>query len=441
MNKKFLKIACAIVTGLFTFSSVTANDGVYFTSGNFLVPVKETDISVKKEILTITLCKDGYAKVDVDYTFHNNTSDTKAVTMAFEAAAPYNASAALNRKGEHPFISGFTVTMNDAQLQHRNALVAIHYGPDKREVDFNSPLDMSQWKGYGEDVDSLLPTDDTIYNPSLDSICGFSYAYYFDANFKPGENKVHHTYRYKMAFRVGVTFEVPYWLTPVTRWANGQVDDFTLRIKGEDFSDKILMADSVLKDCEFRAKDGYEVYHINTEYRGSSIFARLGGETVLEWHATNFAPKENILIESGDAIYPVKPEYAIDGKVVITEDGMKYRYLAYTEDSYFIEGQDYGFVPKKGARVEYYEAEKGQGIVYLNGNTEAANVRTAPTTKSKVLCVIKSGDGVPDTYPCLGYVSQELPDGSYKFWFKIKVNGKVGYVSRDLVYWDSINTF
>ena len=32
-----------------------ANDGVYYTSGSFLVPVKETDISVQKEVLEITL--------------------------------------------------------------------------------------------------------------------------------------------------------------------------------------------------------------------------------------------------------------------------------------------------------------------------------------------------------------------------------------------------
>ena len=61
-----------------------ANDAIYYTSGNFLVPLKETNVSVKKEVLTITICKDGYASVDVDYTFYND-SDAKTVTMAFEA--------------------------------------------------------------------------------------------------------------------------------------------------------------------------------------------------------------------------------------------------------------------------------------------------------------------------------------------------------------------
>ena len=80
--------------------NVLANDGVYYTSGNFLVPLRETDISAKKEILEITLCKDSFATVTVDYTFYNNSED-KTVTMAFEAAAPYNAWAPINRRGLH----------------------------------------------------------------------------------------------------------------------------------------------------------------------------------------------------------------------------------------------------------------------------------------------------------------------------------------------------
>lgn len=436
------KVLSILFAATISASSISANDGVYFTSGNFLVPVKETDISAKKEILTITLNKDGYADVDVDYTFYNNSTDTKSVTMAFEASAPYNATEPLNRNGEHPCIKNFTVVMNDTPLKHRNAFAAIHYGPDKREVDLKNPLDMSQWKGLGEVADSILPAEDMIYNPTLDSLTAYCYAYYFDAAFKPGENKVHHTYRYKTSFRVGVDFEVPYWLTPVTRWANGQVDDFTLRIKSS-YPTSILMADSVLQTCTLNTiGSASPVYHVIPEYRGSCIFTDISEDKYIEWHGTNFSPKENITIESGDAIYPVKREYAIDGKVAIDKDGNKYRYIADTNDGYFIEAQDWGIIPKEGTRIEYYIADKGQGIVYLNNDTKAANVRTAPTTKSKVLTIIKNEEGeLPNVYPCLGYVSQELPDGSYKFWFKIKVNGKIGYVSRDLMYWDSISTF
>lgn len=41
---------------------------------------------------------------------------------------------------------------------------------------------------------------------------------------------IYHTYRYRMSYSIGRTFEVPYWLTPAKRWANHQIDDFTLCI-------------------------------------------------------------------------------------------------------------------------------------------------------------------------------------------------------------------
>lgn len=426
---------------LLSCSIATANDGVYFTSGSFLVPVKETDISAKKEILTITICKDGYAEVDVDYTFYNNTSASKSVTMAFEAHPPYCSETQLNKSGMHPFISQFTVDMNGAQLHYRNALVAMKFVGESTWESDHEPLDMSQWKGVGEAPDSIVPFEDAIYNEALDSVISYAYAYYFDATFRPGENKVHHTYRYKMSYGVGYKFSVPYWLTPVTRWANGQVDDFTMRIKTDGKIEEILLADSLFKGSEF--KSFYPpIYHINRKWQGSYIFATIG-EKPLEWHSANFSPKANMVIESGDILDSHEMrKFTTEGKVVIDKDGNLSRYLADTDDGYFVMVQDYGVVPREGARVEEYSAEKGQGIVYLNDETKAANVRQSPTKNSKVLCVIKDEDGeLPTAYKCLGMVAEQLPDGLYKIWFKIEVNGKVGYVSRDLMIWDSICTF
>ena len=68
--------------------AVQANDGVYFVSGNQLIPAKETDIAITKEVLTISLQDDGYALVDVQYEFMNR-SHPKPVLMGFEADRPY----------------------------------------------------------------------------------------------------------------------------------------------------------------------------------------------------------------------------------------------------------------------------------------------------------------------------------------------------------------
>lgn len=439
---KTSSILLTILALAFFSSHASANDGVYFTSGSFLVPIQETEIAAKKEILTITICNDGYADVDVDYTFFNQGNTNKNILMAFEAAAPYNAYGPFNRNGRHPNISDFTAEMNGTALTHRNAIIAIHYKQGKRELDYK-PLDMTQWKGYGEVPDSILPYDNLIYNEALDSLCSYRYAYYFPALFKPGENKVHHTYRYKMSYGVGRKFEIPYWLTPVTRWSNGQVDDFTLRIKSRDDLVSILLADSLFKDSEFTQKgDLSQAYHLNSTYCGSQLFAIISKNTVLEWHTTNFSPKDDINIESGDAIYQGMREYATEGKVAIEKNGNMSRYLADADGGYFVEAQDYGIVPKEGTKIELYEAKKGQGYVHLNNKTKAANVRKTPSATGKLLCVIKDNEGsMPRTYPCLGLVEEKTSSLISKYWFRINVNGQTGYVSRDLMIWDSINTF
>ena len=48
----------------------TANDGVFYASGNQLIPITETDISVKKEVLTLNRVGD-HLEVTVYYEFFN----------------------------------------------------------------------------------------------------------------------------------------------------------------------------------------------------------------------------------------------------------------------------------------------------------------------------------------------------------------------------------
>ncbi len=415
--------------------SASANDGVYFTSGNFLVPIQETAIRAAKERLTITIGADGYATVDVYYELVND-SGAKTVKMAFEAASPYNDEEPLQRNGVHPYIKNFTVEMNGKPLTHSNGVVAFGYG-ERQTPDF-TPLDMTQWKGMGEVPDSILPASDVIYNPALDSITGYAYAYYFDAPFREGVNTVHHTYRYRMSYGVANRFSVPYWLTPVTRWANHQADDFTLCIKAERATE-MCMADSLFSDAPFVSAKGREVYRLTDEQGQGFIFARIMEDDSLTWHATAFRPVADMCITA--------PEWDAEGnlwkyrtsaKVVIDSDGKEYRFLAYCGDSYFTEVQDYALVKKNGARLVDYAASDGQG--WLTQNSEEAprvNVRRQPTTKSPVMCTISDEEGMmPEVYPCLGYISG--PDEG--MWYKTKVNGKVGYIRQDLMLWDPINS-
>lgn len=433
-----MKKAIILTLGLLTcLGAARANDGVYFTSGNFLVPVQETDIAAAREVLTITIGTDGFASVDVRYEFMNN-GGPKTVRMAFEANSQYNDNEPLDRGGIHPYIRDFSVCMNGETLPYSNGVVAFFGREDKRSDAF-IPLDPDKWKGYGEVPDSLLPASDLLYNAELDSLVSYAYAYYFDAPFRQGLNTVHHSYRYRMSYNVSQKFTIPYWLTPVTRWANRQVDDFTLRIKSEDITE-FCLPDSLFSAAPFTSEKGREIYHLTSEYGESFIFTTIFPDDTVVWHCTGFRPTSDMCISSPEW----GPEsglrkYRTSAKVVIDADGHKSRYIAESGDNYFVEVQDYALVPKAGSRLEEYSAENGQGCLVINGDAASrVNVRRRPTAKSPVIRTVRDIEGeLPGVYPCLGMV---MSDDGY-MWYKARVNGRTGYIRQDLMLWDAIDSY
>lgn len=104
--------------------------------------------------------------------------------------------------------------------------------------------------------------------------------------------------------------------------------------------------------------------------------------------------------------------------------------------TYTVDVQDTYDVPKAGHRVVTYSASKGQGVVFRDQTrTGYFNVRKSPSTNSAVIAKIADNtiEGVvPDCYKCLGKVNG---------WYKIRINGKVGYVRQDLMEWDGMCTF
>ena len=122
-------------------------------------------------------------------------------------------------------------------------------------------------------------------------------------------------------------------------------------------------------------------------------------------------------------------------KVVLDKNGeVLGRYVRTNATTYTACLQDDYEVPKAGNRVVTFSAVNGDGIVYRhpdrNGNI---NVRKGPSIKSAVVAKIPdTGYDLPDPYDCLGKVNG---------WYKIKIDGKIGYVREDLVCWDAICTF
>lgn len=274
MKQTFLAIAALLLSVV----TAIANDGVYYTSGNQLVPLQETTISVQKEILTLNISNHRFATVDVYYEFMNPEAASKTVLMGFEADPPYNADWVFNPSGVNSYIHDFSVEMNGTKLSHRNAVATI-------DGQF-APIDTKQWMVDKENEMYVVRKDD----PDV-ILENYAYVYYFNATFKPGKNIIHHTYRFDMSMTVGTSYELPYKLSPAARWANKRIDDFTLNIitnnpKHFIIQKSVLPFRPDMTACKGKVRTNS---HYDTEYWEMAM--RSG---TLTFHATNFTPsKEN----------------------------------------------------------------------------------------------------------------------------------------------------
>lgn len=409
-----LAILCSINTAF-------GNDGVYFMNGNQLVPLTETSIKVTKEILTISLNDNGIADIDVYYEFFNDGM-AKNVIMGFEANAPYNSGDSLNPQKEHPYISNFSVSMNGQTLNYSKDICRLGSTDGK-------PLDLTKWK-YSNDYGC----GDAVYNAQIDSVVSFAYVYKFNANFHPGKNIVKHKYSYKMSYSIGNQYIVDYKLTPATRWANHCIDDFTLRINAHNTVKQFYFPTSTFPKNSFRIVSGKgkisHITHFNipeteiTLYNGSA-----------ELHATHFKPTEELYLRSSDEMVVFRDikQTKYEGAVVVNNKTLNCegRLLRVNADTYTIEVQDEGEIPRKGNTIVIYRAKDGDGSLY-SAMHKVVNIRKEPTTSSpKVGQITYEGD-LPECFECLG-----LQNG----WFHVNYFGTEGYVRVDLIDWDSICTF
>jgi hypothetical protein len=194
-----------------------ANDGAFRVNGNQLIPMYETDISVKKEVLSIRRINSKQAEVDVYYEFFN-PAKTKELEVGFEAFSPSGDVDARPVHGGQPYITRFTVSMNGEAVPWKVAIVrdSLYYVQGKFKT-----IPAAEAMKEGEDND----------------FAGFFYVYHFRVPFKPGINIIRHTYTVDLSSSVAENYSFEYILTAANRWANRQIDDFTLKIDMGDFQD------------------------------------------------------------------------------------------------------------------------------------------------------------------------------------------------------------
>ena len=339
---------------------IRANDGSYYVSGNQLIPIENANVRIDKEVLTIRLSDDGYAYVDVYYTFFNK-GEAGVVKMGFEASdefmgdgEPVNPDSL--HKG-HPFIYDFSVEVNGQKQSFQNLFAyenvkASKFGsaPEMDYADFPAePITENERKAMAESAERL--------DADLMQIGGYrpkAHVYYFEANFNQGANKVHHTYRYKMGHGFAAAYYLGYWLTPAMRWAGGTIGDFTLRISTEGTAKHFYIKnEKCLKGHAFKVVKGAGKVRLGIDQFKDFVSSKIISneivevalrDGVVEMHAENFRPTDDLSLISADALR------------VVDEFGehVKYHELGsfYNRDGAFGLIQDMSHVKENGTALE-----------------------------------------------------------------------------------------
>jgi hypothetical protein len=257
-----------------------ANDGAFRAAGNLLIPMYETDVAAKKEILSIRRINPQQAQIEVYYEFFN-PGGAKTLEVGFEAYSPSGDADKTPQDGRQPYITRFTVNINGEAIPYKVAIVhdSIYY----RAGQFRS-----------------IPLAKAIKESQEEDYVDFFYVYHFKCTFKPGLNIIRHTYIVDLSNSVIENYSLNYVLTAAKRWANRQIDDFTLRIDMGEFQD-ISIQNTFFKDVsEWHIDSTIKAFQLkgdrkNEEHDTSEFFIRKG---MIVFSKKDFKPIDELRIQA-----------------------------------------------------------------------------------------------------------------------------------------------
>ncbi len=286
-----------VILTIFIFRISFANDGAYFTSGNHLIPMYETSISCKKEILSIKRIENNYVKITVYYEFFN-PGEGKTVEVGFEAASPTGDVNGMPKNGKHPYIYDFTVNLNNKILPYKVAVVkdSIYY----KDGNF-----------IEKDLDE---NDDGNY-------VNFNYVYHFSAHFIKGINIITHTYTFDLAGGLDIYYYLDYVLTAANRWSNKQIDDFTLLIDMGNFEDFHISKTFFKENNEWKLLGMGKIKNSNDSTyitRGKSSARFIIKDGFIMFQKMNFRPKGELYLYSDNPLSFVEANQKFDYKEYLT---------------------------------------------------------------------------------------------------------------------------
>lgn len=175
------------------------NDGVYLTRGSVIYPINETRVSLDKEVLSFTV-REKICRVDIYFEFNNPDLVERNLLIGFQAPMAYGD--VPEGASQTNQISDFTILSND-QIVPYTLKVAECEDCELKEI-----------------KDGNLPE---IEFPGV-------FVYLFQLSFKPGINKINHSYTFPASTNVEASQLYNYILTTGSKWANGTIKDLTVQI-------------------------------------------------------------------------------------------------------------------------------------------------------------------------------------------------------------------
>ena len=202
-SNNMLKIIFIIF--IFLNIHIFGNDMEFISEGNHIIPLESSNISIKKERIELKKLDDYDMSVKVEFVFSSDEAGRKMIGFItpndeyFDDKPPYDPENIKNFKTK---VNGKEVKIKTEKMS--TFIKKAHFSPN----DKNNYLE-----NYKE-----------------------AYAYYFEADFKKGENVVEHSYTYCGIIYSMNEREYGYVLTTISRWKDKKVDDFEITVDmGDEF--------------------------------------------------------------------------------------------------------------------------------------------------------------------------------------------------------------
>lgn len=271
-----MKLTITFICLLFLVDlSLFGNDSDFYGGGGgVLFPVLNDQISVKKEVLKIThrgnetwisdVRKENPITVEVDYLFFNHGKST-VLNIGFEAFLGGE------EHDQIPDIQQFTVLVNGKKVRAKPHLIDDTLDITKR-ISWKNILQIEPEQSYSNK----------------------RYVYLFKALMKKGFNRIKHRYKcFYTGMRVSYCANYSYDLFPALRWKNRKIEDFTLILDFDDFSQFTV---------DFMTRDDSK----NWTMKGNGKLNFLNVNKTIDTNEYQDIPSTTIYIKKGIAIFKAK---------------------------------------------------------------------------------------------------------------------------------------